>query len=419
MSYQITTLESGLRIATETMPSLETVAVAVSVDVGARYETEQENGLAHFLEHMAFKGTARRDAREIAEAFDDIGGHGNAYTSSEQTVYYAKVLKEELPVAVDILGDILLHSAFDAEEVERERGVILQEIAMHHDSPDDLVFDLFQEAAFPNQPLGRSILGQPENIARFQRDDFAGWMQRFYHPQKIVVSAAGNLSHEALVELAQEHLAFAPRIKQPAPQVGVYSGKDKRVARDLEQLHVMLGWECGSVHHPDYYALQMLSIILGGGMSSRLFQEVREKRGLAYHVQSMVSVSDDCGVFSLYAGTSQEHTAELIPVLCGEVLRLADTVTEEELLRAKKQHRASMLMAKENTSSLAEWIGRHLLVYGEYKTAEALTQIINQVTLDDIKRLARRFASDQQIVLTALGPLQGLESHTQIAARFG
>ena len=419
MSYQITTLDSGLRIATETMSSLETVAVAVSVDVGARYESEEENGLAHFLEHMAFKGTARRDARAIAEAFDDIGGHGNAYTSSEQTVYYAKVLKEELPTAVDILGDILLHSTFEPEEVERERGVILQEIAMHHDSPDDLIYDLFQDAAFPDQPIGRSILGMPENIARFQRDDFASWMQRFYHPEKIVVTAAGNLSHEALVELAREHLAFAPRPMQPKPQVGVYKGTDKRVTRDLEQLHLMMGWECGSVHHADYYTLQMLSIILGGGMSSRLFQEVREKRGLAYHVQSMVSVSDDCGVFSLYAATAEEHAAELVPVLCEEVLRLADSVTEEELVRAKKQHRASMLMAKENTSSLAEWIGRHLLVYGEYKTAETLTSIINAVTLEDIKRLARGFARDNKLVVTALGPQQGLESYASMAKRFG
>jgi predicted Zn-dependent peptidase len=419
MSYQITTLDSGLRIATETMASVETVSVAVSVDVGARYESEPENGLAHFLEHMAFKGTARRDARTIAEAFDDIGGHGNAYTSSEQTVYYAKVLKEELPVAVDILGDILLHSTFEPEEVERERGVILQEIAMHHDSPDDLIYDVFQDAAFPDQPIGRSILGIPENIARFQRADFVGWMERFYHPKNIVVTAAGNLTHDALVDLAQEHLAFTPRAVQPKPQAGVYRGTDKRMVRDLEQLHLMMGWECGSVHHPDYYALQMLSIILGGGMSSRLFQEVREKRGLAYHVQSMVSVSDDCGVFSLYAATSEEHAAELVPVLCAEVLRLADSVTEEELVRAKKQHRASMLMAKENTSSLAEWIGRHLLVYGEYKTAETLTNIIQSVTLDDIRRLARQFAKDNHLVVAALGPQQGLEPYEAMTKRFG
>lgn len=419
MSYQLTTLDSGLRIATETIPHVETVAVAVSVDVGARYETPEENGLAHMLEHMAFKGTQRRDARAIAEIFDDIGGQGNAYTSAEQTVYYAKVLKEELTTAVDILGDILLHSTFDEGELERERGVILQEIAMHHDSPDDLVFDLFQETAFPDQPIGRSILGTPENIARFTRNDMQSWMDRFYHPQKIVVTAAGNLSHDELVALTKEHLDFATRPLHAPATPARYHGGDKRITRDLEQLHLLIGWECGSVHHPDYYALQLLSIILGGGMSSRLFQEVREKRGLAYHVQSMVSACDDSGVFSLYAATSEEHTQELVPVLCGEVLRLADSVTELELERAKRQHRASLLMAKENTSSVTEWMGRHLLVFGEYKTAETLTRIINAITLDDIRRLARQFASDSRLSVTALGPQQGLESFDSMCKRFG
>ncbi len=419
MSYQLTTLPSGLRIATETMPHVETVAVAVSVDVGARYETENENGLAHMLEHMAFKGTKKRDARAIAETFDDIGGHGNAYTSAEQTVYYAKVLKEELPTAVDILGDILLNSTFAEDELERERGVILQEIAMHNDSPDDLVFDIFQDTAFPHQAIGRSILGKPENIARFTQNDMAGWMERFYHPEKIVVTAAGNLSHNELVTLTKEHLNFHARPRMPKPEQAVYKGGDKRVTRDLEQLHLLIGWECGSVHHPDYYVLQLLSIILGGGMSSRLFQEVREKRGLAYHVQSMVSACDDAGVFSLYAATAEEHVNELVPVLCGEVLRLAETVTEEELNRAKKQHRASLLMAKENTSSVTEWLGRHLLVYNEYKTAEALTQIINAITLTDIKRLATQFANDNKLSVTALGPQKGLESFDTMCKRFG
>ena len=422
MTYQLTASPSGLRIATEHLPGVESVSLAVTVDVGARSEMAGEGGISHLLEHMAFKGTTTRSARQIAEEFDDIGGNLNAYTSLENTVYYAKVLARDLPVAIDMLTDIVQHSVFDAGELTREKGVILQELAMHYDTPEDLVFDYFHATAFPEQPLGRSILGTSETVNSFSREQVQGYMRRHYQPGRMVISAAGAVSHALLVEAIEERFQPFPAHPVIPDETGFYRGGEKRQERDLEQLHYMLGLEGVSIHDPDYYALQMLSIILGGGMSSRLFQEVREKRGLAYTVQAFVSSYSDSGLLGIYAATAEESARELVPVLCDELMKLTLPAAQggasaAELKRAKNQHVAGVVMARESTSSVAEWIGRHLVAYGTYHTSADIIAKAEAVTLDDITRVAKRLLAGGTPTVAALGPLSGVESYEDTAAR--
>lgn len=416
--YTQTTLKSGLIAASERLPGIETVSIAVTVDVGARHEQEKDSGISHMLEHMAFKGTEKRTARRIAEEFDDIGGHLNAYTSMENTVYYARVLKDDVEVAMDILGDILQHSVFDKEELERERGVILQEIAMHHDTPDDLVFDYFHEAAFPNQPLGRSILGTPDHVSSFVRDDLKRYMGTHYHPKRMVVSAAGNIDHSRFSQLVEQHFVLPAVSAESHELKAQYQGGGNVKQRELEQLHVVLGWAGLSVHDKDYYAMQMLSIILGGGMSSRLFQEIREKRGLAYTVQSFASGFRDSGLFGVYAACNEDKAGELVPVMSEEIIAMCKGITEAELRRAKNQQKASILMMRESPASVSEWIGRHLLVYGKYLTSDVIMKRIDAITQEDVVRVAERVFKGSAVTVTALGPSSQMESYEITAKRF-
>ncbi len=417
MTYTLSTLPNHLRVATETLPGMESVTVAVTVDVGARFEKENEGGLSHLLEHMAFKGTKRRTALAIAQEMDMVGGGMNAYTSLENTVYYVRVLKEDLPLAVDMLADILQHSTFDAEELARERQVILQEIAMHFDTPDDLVFDYFSETAYPSQALGRSILGTPELVSSYKKADLSRYMDTHYHAPSMVVSAAGNVEHQSFLALVQEHFnALGSNICPPAEH-GHYQGGDKRVESDLEQLHLTLGFESVSVHHTDYYVWQVLATLLGGGMSSRLFQEVREKRGLAYTVQSFVSSYADSGVLAIYAAT--DKVSEMLPVVCDEISKLQKAVTAAELTRAKNQIKASLLMSRESSPAIAEWIGRHLLTYNRYRHAAKIVRLIEAVTVEDVTRIGTELAAKKNLTLAALGPQKGLPEYDKIQAALG
>jgi len=418
MTYTLTTLPSGLRVATETLPGMESATVAVTVDVGARFERAGEGGLSHMLEHMAFKGTKRRNARQIAEEMDMVGGNMNAYTSLENTVYYTRVLKENIPLAVDMLGDILQHSVFDEEELARERQVILQEIAMHYDTPDDLILDHFSETAYPDQPLGRSILGLPQEVSGFSRDDLAHYMTAHYHTSNMVVTAAGNVEHAAFVALVGEHFNALSTTSPAAMPPAHYKGGDNRVPRKLEQLHLMLGFEGVAFHDKDYYAWQVLATILGGGMSSRLFQEVREKRGLAYTVQAFLSAFADSGVFGIYAATGEDKGAEMLPVICDEIVKLQNGVSELELQRAKNQMKASLLMSRESSASIAEWIGRHLLCYNRYKPASEIAAMIDAVSTDDIARASTALISKPNLTLAALGPQKGLPGYEKVRERF-
>ncbi len=416
MTYALTTLKSGLRVASEFLPGVESVAVAVSCGVGARYESESENGISHLLEHMAFKGTKTRSARDIAEAFDNIGGQSNAYTSMDMTVYFAKVLKKDTQLAVDILGDIMQNSVFAEEELAREKNVIIQEIAMHFDAPDDLINDYFDETAFPGQPLGRSILSTEERVSAHTREELFRYMDAHYKPPRMVLTAAGNIDHAEFVSLAEHYFALPKAAAGPAFEKAKYGGGDARVSRDLEQMHLLLGLPAVSMHAPEYYALQLYANILGGGMSSRLFQEVREQRGLAYTVYASGSAYEDCGLLSIYAAASPDKAGELSGVLCEEIASMAKNISDAELLRAKNQQKAELLMAREAPQTVASWIGRHLLMYGEYRQVKDIIAKIDAVTKDDVLRLAGQLLQGK-LTVAALGDVKGVMGYEELQGR--
>ena len=417
MTYALTTLDNGLRVASETIDDSLTAAFAIAVDVGARHETRAQGGLSHLLEHMAFKGTPRFNAKQIAEAFDLMGGNVNAYTSHEHTVYYAKVLKEYAGDALNLLCDIVAHSVFDRQELERERQVILQEIAMHRDSPDDLVFDLFQEMAFGDTPLGRSILGQPELIARFTRDELMDYTQTHYHPGRMVLTAAGAVDHAQTTRTAQEFFgARKPANLDWQPDTAAYLGGEKTLEKDLEQVQLALGFNGVSSLDEKYYASQVFTTILGGGMSSRLFQEIRERRGLAYSVSAFTAGYNDIGVMGIYAGTTREHLPELTGALHDVLSGMREGISDEELLRAKNQIKASVVMSQESTGTIAEWIARHLLVYDRYRDATELLQLIEAITHDDMAQMTELCLATQTPTVAALGP-EGSVSGVGLSAK--
>jgi predicted Zn-dependent peptidase len=416
MTTQLSTLANGLRVATDQVATVESVSLGIWVDVGTRHEPPEINGVAHFLEHMAFKGTERRSARAIAEEIEAVGGHVNAYTSRESTAYYAKVLKEDVPLALDILADILQHSAFDPEELERERTVILQEIGQANDTPDDIIFDHFQECAYPNQAMGRPVLGRPEIIRALDRDAVVAYLRDHYGARRMVLTAAGNVKHECLVDLAERLLSDIPAERSAVTEPARYSGGDRREDRDLEQLHLVLGFPGIVLGDPDYYAASVLSTAFGGGMSSRLFQEIRERRGLVYTIQSFVHGYRDGGLFGIYAGTGEDEAAELVPALCEEAIKLEEGLTAIELNRAKAQMKAGLLMSLESTSARCEQLAQHLLIHGVPFDPAEIVHRIEAVDSAAIRRVVDRWRSAQP-TLAALGPLSRLEEFDRLRAR--
>jgi predicted Zn-dependent peptidase len=416
MTIGLSTLANGLRVASDRIDTVDTISLGLWVDVGTRHEPAAVNGVAHFLEHMAFKGTERRSALVIAEEIEAVGGQLNAYTSRESTAYYAKVLKEDLPLAVDILADILQHSTFEPEELERERTVILQEIGQANDTPDDIIFDQFQECAYPDQALGRPVLGRPEVIRRLDRDAVIAYLSGHYGAARMVLAAAGNLEHDRLVDLANELLAGFPAERATIAEPARYAGGDRREARDLEQLHLVLGLPGPTLEEPDFYTASVLSTALGGGMSSRLFQEIREKRGLVYAIHSFVHSYRDSGLFGIYAGTGESEAAELVPVLCGEIVRLAEGLGPVELNRAKAQMKAGLLMSLESTSARCEQLAQHLLIHGTPFDPADVVRRIEAVDAAAIGRVVARWRTAPP-TLTALGPLARLEEFDRVAAR--
>lgn len=416
MTVRVTTLESGLRVVTDEMPHVETVSLGIWIGVGTRNERAELNGVAHLLEHMAFKGTARRSARDIAEAIEAVGGHLNAYTSREHTAYFAKVLKGDVALAVDVLADILQHSVFDPEELDRERAVIVQEIGQAFDTPDDLVFDNFHSAAFPGQAIGRSVLGTPEVIQSIPREALISYMAEHYVPARMVACAAGRIDHDAFVGLIAEAFDSLPDGDGGGREAARYQGGESRQERQLEQIHMVLGFDGLAFTDPDYFALSVLSTALGGGMSSRLFQEVREKRGLAYNVYSYASSYTDGGVFLIYAGTGEKEAAELIPVVCDEVARIGATVSEEELARARTQCKAGVLMSLESTAGRCEQLGQQMLVFGRPIPVDEIIQRLEAVDRGAIERVATRLLMSRP-TFAAVGPLAHVESYDRMAAR--
>jgi len=416
MSPQITRLDNGLQIVTDHMAAVDTVTLGVWVDVGTRHEPAPLNGVAHLLEHMAFKGTKRRDARAIAESIENVGGHLNAYTSRENTAYYAKVLAPDVPLAVDILADILQHSTFDPVELDRERTVILQEIGQALDTPDDVIFDNFQACAYPDQAMGRPVLGESEIIRTVPRQAIADYMAGHYSADRMIVSAAGKIDHDHLVGLAAAAFDSLPARASRDVEAASYRGGDRREEKDLEQVHIVLGFPAVTHADPDYHAASAFSALLGGGMSSRLFQEIREKRGLVYSVYSFLSAYDDTGIFGIYAGTGEDEVAELLPVLCDELLRSLESVTEAEVARARAQLKAGLLMGLESTSARAEHHANYLSIFGRgFETAEIVAQI-DAVTRESVTAMARRILTAPPS-FTALGPIGRIESYDRIVSR--
>jgi predicted Zn-dependent peptidase len=416
MSLRLTTLPNGFRIVTDRMDAVETVSLGVWVDVGTRHEPGSVNGVAHLLEHMAFKGTERRTAIAIAEEIEAVGGHLNAYTSREHTAYYAKVLKEDIALAVDILADILLHSVFDAAELDRERTVILQEIGQANDTPDDIIFDFFQERAFPDQAMGRPVLGRPEIIRSISRNTVAAYLRDHYAAPRMVLAAAGNVDHDALAALAERAFARLPLDSAARTEPSNYIGGDKREARDLEQVHIVLGFSGIAYVDPDHYAASVLSTALGGGMSSRLFQEIRERRGLVYSIYSFAHGYRDGGLFGVYAGTGEDEVAELIPVLCDEIRQIAEGIDAAELKRARAQLKAGMLMSLESTSARCEQLAQHLLVYGELLDVPDIVAKIEAVDGPAVIRVAQRLLASRP-TFVALGPIGRIEHFDRITTR--
>src|SRR5689334_570286 len=418
MTIRLTRLPNGFRVVTDRMEGVDTVSLGVWVDVGTRHEPAAINGVAHLLEHMAFKGTARRSAQAIAEEIEAVGGHLNAYTAREQTAYYAKVLKEDVPLAVDIIADILQHSTFDPAELERERTVILQEIGQTEDTPDDIIFDMFQERAFPDQPIGRPVLGRAEIIRGIGRDTVADYMRRTYAAPRMLLAAAGNVDHDAIVTLAAKAFTGLAGESRAASEPARYAGGDFREDRDLEQVHLVLGFPGLSYSDPDHYAGGILATALGGGMSSRLFQEIRERRGLVYSIYAFAHGYTDGGLFGVYAGTGEDEAAELMPVLCDEIRRMADGFDEAEIARARAQTKAGLLMSLESSSARCEQIAQHLLVYGTPFDPADIVRRIEAVDGEAVRRAARRITTAEP-TFTAIGPIGRVVPFTDIRARLG
>ena len=413
---QVTRLASGLLVVTERMDRVETVSLGAYVASGTRNETAEENGVSHFLEHMAFKGTARRSAAQIAEEIENVGGHINAYTAREQTAYYVKLLKEDLALGADIIGDILTHSSFEPGEIERERGVILQEIGQANDTPDDIIFDHFQETAFPGQPMGRPTLGTEALIRGMSRESLTGYMRQHYTTGNVVVAAAGNLHHQQVLDLVTRHFSDLRTRPAEAFQPGAYKGGEFRHQRELDQVHVVLGFPSVGYRDPDYYPVLLLSTLLGGGMSSRLFQEVREKRGLVYSVYSFNAPFLDGGLFGIYAGTGEDEACELLPVTIEELRKVQDRVGQEELDRARAQVKSSLLMSLESTGSRCEQLARQFQVFGRLIPIVETVARLAAVSVDDVRRAAARLFRATP-TLAAVGPAAHIPDLGSIAER--
>lgn len=413
-----TTLANGLRVVTHSIPHLETVSLGVWINAGARHEAVNQHGIAHFLEHMAFKGTPTRTALEITEEIEIAGGDLNAATSLESTAYYARVLKGDTGLAVSLLSDILINPSFADEEMERERGVIIQEIGHSIDTPDDLVFDMFQQTSFQDQPLGRPILGTTKTVSGFASDDLRSYRDQYYQPSAMVVAAAGAIDHASLLAQVEESFGAMEEKSFENFAPASFVGGHVQVERDIEQLHVIYGVKSIAINDPDFYAMQILSYILGGGMSSRLFQEVREKRGLCYSVFSFNWGFSDIGVFGIYAGTGPDQAEELGNVLINELGELPGTIRPEELARAKAQLKTGLVMCLEQSSSRAEQIARQMLLFDRVIPIQELIDRVENVDAPTLSRLAEDLTSQKNPSFALIGPGSGLASFDNIRSKF-
>ncbi len=408
---QIITLKNGLRIATDQMKEIETVSIGVFIKTGSRNEDIKINGISHFLEHMAFKGTKKRSAKQIAEEFEGIGGYINAFTSREKTVYYVKVLKEYAEFAVEFLADILQNSMFDKEEIKKESEVILQELAMTIDTPDDIVFDYFQETAFPNQALGRSILGIEKNIRKFSSADFIKYIEKHYSYENMVISACGNIKKEDLTKWVTKYFTKLSKNAIETAEKSLYVGGFFKKEKKLEQVNYLLGFKGVSYHDKKYYDAQILSMILGGGMSSRLFQELRENHGLAYSVYAFNSCFEDSGIFGIYGGTTPDKCEKMINSISNEIKKICDKIEDVELERVKTQFCASLKMAKESTSSRMQKLGSDILLFNKTYSDEDIVEKFKHITKKDITKIAQQIFSSKPTT-AMIGKVKKIEEKT-------
>ena len=413
---KISTLKNGIRVVTERLPRVDTVSLGVWVGVGSRYETQQENGISHFLEHMAFKGTTTRSALDIALAIENVGGYMNAYTGKDMTGYYVRLLKEDMDVGLDIISDIFQHASMDAGELNTEKGVIIQEINMYKDQPEAVVEENFEKTAYPDQAFGRSIVGKTEIIQAMTPRKMLEYMHRQYTSDKVIVSASGAVDHDDFVDkcdrLFQDVNTQGGKSAEPARYVGGANYQTKA----NEQVNLLLGFEGVPYGAVDYWTMKVLAVILGGGMTSRLFQEIREKRGLVYSIHASSDSDADTGMFSIYAGTGEKQTAELMPVLCDEIKKFSATLTQTEIERAKTQIKARLLMQDENPSSHADKNARMMLHFNRVVSEREILAAVKKVSVADLTKCADRLFR-QKPTLAALGPISHLMPYEEVCAR--
>ncbi|MBV9903527.1 MAG: insulinase family protein [Alphaproteobacteria bacterium] len=419
MSPEITRLSNGLTVITDPMPQLESAMLGVWVNTGTRNETKPVMGVSHMLEHMAFKGTNSRSARAIAEEIENVGGYLNAYTSREQTAFHARVLKADVPLGVDLLSDILLHPTFAQDELERERQVVLQEIGQANDTPDDIIFDHLQSVTYPDQPMGWPILGLDETVSRFTQDDLRTYMNANYRAASMTFVASGAVDHAQMVALVSDKFASLRAGATPAPLAARYVGGDIRKDEDLEQAHIAYALPGVSSADPDFYVAQVYVTALGGGMSSRLFQEARERRGLCYAISAFASSSKDAGTIGIYTGTGEKEAGEISAVIAGEMENLARTASDAEIARAKAQMKSSLLMGLERPGQRAEQIAGQMFAYGRVLPIEELIAKLDAVDATAVRRFGEGVLNAGRPAIAAVGPVDHLEPFDTFARRFG
>lgn len=407
--FEKTVLDNGIRILTEQRPGTRAVSLGIWVENGSRHEERRQGGISHFVEHLLFKGTKTRSSQRIAEEMDSVGGVMNAFTGRESTCYYAKVLDEHLPLATDILKDIFLNSVFDSEEIERERTVILQEIASADENPEDFVHDLFSLDYFGDHPLGRPICGEVDTVSGFVRDDLVGFVADRYLPGRVIIAGAGNLSHADLLDAVAKE--FGTLLSRPLENAGVLPEIGRGVfvhPRKLGQVHICLGVPALAHGDPRHYVAHVLNALLGGGMSSRLFQEIRERRGKAYSVYSFLSAYRELGYLGVYVGTKAEWTREVMELAVEEMFKVAEgKVTEAELDRVRNQLIGNTLLGLESADSWMSHITRSEMHRGTQVSVEEISQGVRDVTLDAVTALAREFFLPEAMTATLLGDLEG------------
>ena len=399
------------------MPGLESASLGIWVTAGGRHERLEQNGIAHFLEHMAFKGTKTRSALDIAEAIEDVGGFINAYTSREMTAYYVRVLAADVGLGLDVISDILLNPVFEPSEIEVERGVILQEIGQALDTPDDVVFDWLQEASYPEQSIGRSILGPAERVKSFTRSDLKTFVKERYGPSEMILAAAGAVDHDSIVAEAERLFGHLTPRPSAAVDVAKFIGGERREIKDLEQAHFTLSFEGPNYRDPEIYTAQIFASAFGGGMSSRLFQEVREKRGLCYSIFSQAGAFADSGMMTIYAGTSGEQVGELATLTCDEIKRAADDMSDAEVARARAQMKAGLLMGLESPSNRAERLARLVAIWDRVPPLAETVAMIDAVDTRKVRDFAAGLAGNANTAMALYGPVKDAPTLSDLNAR--